>query len=120
VRTGDRAGAAETLEQLRADAAGVGAQLIVAWCDALEADAGLAPRSTRARSEVELTPREQQVLDLIAEGLSNGQIADQLYISRKTVSVHVSAVLRKLGAASRTEAARHVLNASTEPRAPRR
>lgn len=120
VRTGDRVGAAKTLERLRDDAAGVGAQLIVAWCDALEADAGLAPRATRARSEVELTPREQQVLDLIAEGLSNGQIAEQLYISRKTVSVHVSAVLRKLGAASRTEAARHVLNASTEPRAPRR
>ena len=44
------------------------------------------------------------MLELISEGLSNGQIAERLYISRKTVSVHVSAILRKLGAASRTEA----------------
>ncbi|QAY60270.1 response regulator transcription factor [Microbacterium protaetiae] len=53
----------------------------------------------------ELTSRERQVLDLLAEGLSNGQIAQRLYISTKTASVHVSAILRKLGVASRTEAA---------------
>ena len=52
-----------------------------------------------------LTSREQQVLDLVAEGLSNGQIAERLYISRKTVSVHVSNILAKLGASGRTEAA---------------
>jgi DNA-binding NarL/FixJ family response regulator len=67
-----------------------------------------------------LTAREHQVLELIAEGLSNGQIAERLYISRKTVSVHVSAVLRKLGAASRTEAARHLLSGRSAPPAPRR
>lgn len=53
----------------------------------------------------ELTDRERQVLELLAEGLSNRQIADRLFISIKTVSVHVSAVLRKLGVSSRTEAA---------------
>lgn len=52
-----------------------------------------------------LTARERQVLALIAEGLSNRQIGERLFISAKTVSVHVSAVLRKLGVASRTEAA---------------
>lgn len=52
-----------------------------------------------------LTAREQQVLELLAEGLSNRQIAERLFISIKTVSVHVSAVLRKLGASTRTEAA---------------
>ena len=69
---------------------------------------GLAPARSGLPTErdVELTARERQVLDLVAEGLSNGQIADRLYISRKTVSVHVSAILRKLGAASRTEAVR--------------
>lgn len=51
-----------------------------------------------------LSPRELQVLDAISEGLSNAGIAKRLYISEKTVSVHVSAILRKLGAASRTEA----------------
>jgi len=63
-----------------------------------------------------LTSREQQVLELVAEGLSNGQIAERLYISRKTVSVHVSAILRKLGAASRTEAVRLAALATNEAR----
>jgi len=53
----------------------------------------------------ELTARERQVLELLAEGLSNGQIAQRLFISVKTASVHVSAILRKLGVTSRTEAA---------------
>ncbi|WP_424937187.1 MULTISPECIES: helix-turn-helix transcriptional regulator [Bacteria] len=52
-----------------------------------------------------LTAREQQVLELIAEGLSNRQIGERLFISAKTASVHVSAILRKLGVATRTEAA---------------
>ncbi|HEY3737655.1 MAG TPA: AAA family ATPase [Jatrophihabitans sp.] len=54
-----------------------------------------------------LTAREQEVLELIATGRSNRQIAGQLYISEKTVSVHVSNILAKLGVASRTEAAAH-------------
>lgn len=45
------------------------------------------------------------MLDLVAEGLTNGQIAERLFISAKTASVHVSAILRKLGVATRTEAA---------------
>jgi DNA-binding CsgD family transcriptional regulator len=52
-----------------------------------------------------LTEREHEVLALVAEGRSNGQIAAELYISPKTASVHVSNILAKLGAASRTEAA---------------
>ncbi len=52
----------------------------------------------------ELTSRELEVLLLVAQGRSNRQIADLLYISAKTVSVHVSNILAKLEAASRTEA----------------
>lgn len=52
-----------------------------------------------------LTDREVQVLRLVNEGQSNGQIAAKLFISIKTVSVHVSSILRKLGAANRIEAA---------------
>jgi ATP/maltotriose-dependent transcriptional regulator MalT len=52
----------------------------------------------------ELTGRELEVLQLVAQGRSNRQIADVLYISAKTVSVHVSNILAKLEAASRTEA----------------
>lgn len=63
----------------------------------------LAPRP--ARADVDLTPREREVLQLVAAGLSNGQIGSRLFISTKTVSVHVSNILAKLGASGRTEAA---------------
>jgi DNA-binding CsgD family transcriptional regulator/tetratricopeptide (TPR) repeat protein len=52
-----------------------------------------------------LTRRELEVLSLVAEGWSNGEIAQRLFISRKTVSVHVSNILAKLNAQGRTEAA---------------
>ena len=52
-----------------------------------------------------LTSREREVLALLAEGRTNRQLARELYISEKTVSVHVSNILAKLGVRSRTEAA---------------
>jgi DNA-binding NarL/FixJ family response regulator len=51
-----------------------------------------------------LTPREVEVLGHLAAGLTDGEIAELLFISKKTVSVHVSNVLRKLGVANRVEA----------------
>jgi DNA-binding NarL/FixJ family response regulator len=58
-----------------------------------------------ARHEVDLTPRELEVLQQVSQGRSNGEIGARLFISTKTVSVHVSNILAKLGAAGRTEAA---------------
>lgn len=52
-----------------------------------------------------LTPRELQVLHLLAEGLSNKQIAKRLEISEHTAKFHLAAILSKLGVESRTEAA---------------
>ncbi len=52
----------------------------------------------------ELTPREQEVLSLMVEGLSNPQIAERLVVSRSTIKYHVSNILSKLGAMSRAEA----------------
>jgi DNA-binding CsgD family transcriptional regulator len=51
-----------------------------------------------------LTPREAEVLGLVAEGASNRDVGQRLFISTKTASVHVSNILAKLGARSRTEA----------------
>jgi DNA-binding CsgD family transcriptional regulator len=51
-----------------------------------------------------LTPREKSVLELVARGKTNRQAGEELFISEKTVSVHLSRVMSKLGAASRTEA----------------
>jgi DNA-binding NarL/FixJ family response regulator len=52
-----------------------------------------------------LTARETEVLALLAEGRTNRQLARELYISEKTVSAHVSNMLRKTGTTSRTELA---------------
>jgi DNA-binding NarL/FixJ family response regulator len=52
-----------------------------------------------------LTPREVEVLRLVAEGRSNRQVAEALFISAKTASVHVSNILAKLGVSTRVEAA---------------
>jgi DNA-binding NarL/FixJ family response regulator len=51
-----------------------------------------------------LTPRETEVLQLLAEGLPNKQIAQQLAISPNTVKFHINSILTKLNAQSRTEA----------------
>jgi NarL family two-component system response regulator LiaR len=51
-----------------------------------------------------LTPRESEVLDLLAEGLSNQEIADRLFLSIKTVKTHVSNILQKLHLSDRTQA----------------
>jgi DNA-binding NarL/FixJ family response regulator len=59
----------------------------------------------RRRDEVDLfTPRERTVLALVALGRTNREVGEQLYISEKTVSVHLSRIMAKLGASRRAEA----------------
>ncbi|MEV6258332.1 AAA family ATPase [Nocardia sp. NPDC051911] len=69
------------------------------------AEAGNRPATARPASISGLTPRELDVLRLVATGASNRQIAAELFISANTAGVHVSRILTKLGASSRTEAA---------------
>lgn len=104
VRDGDRVAAGRLLGEAAEHAERIGHAQLSREIGAFAASAGLGPHEAASDADA-LTARERQVLDLIAEGLSNRQIGERLFISVKTVSVHVSAVLRKLGVSTRTEAA---------------
>jgi NarL family two-component system response regulator LiaR len=62
-------------------------------------------KSEQLMAQAQLSAREQNVLDLMAEGKSNNDIADKLFISIRTVKFHVSSILSKLNVKNRTEAA---------------
>jgi len=102
---GDRVAARRRLTEALERAERLGAAGTATRARELLAAAGPGAVPARSAAPDALSPRERQVLDLIAEGLTNAQIAQRLFISQKTVSIHVSAVLRKLGVGSRTEAA---------------
>lgn len=100
---GARDAARRHLAAGRAVAERLDAAPLLARADALAERWAIGPRERR--TDGVLTGREVEVLRLVAEGMTNGQIGVQLFMSPKTASVHVSHILAKLGAANRTEAA---------------
>ncbi|MCK0113342.1 AAA family ATPase [Ornithinimicrobium sp. F0845] len=111
---GDRDAAVGSLQFAAEFPAERGVAIVSRWARELAARAGLtmtpaghtrAGTSSHPTGIDSLTAREQQVLALLAEGLSNPEIGRQLFISPKTVSVHVSAIFGKTGTGSRAEAA---------------
>ena len=96
----------QALEELRELGASPAAAIMARRLRALGArGVPRGPRPSTRENPAGLTARELDVLVLLAEGLRNSQIADRLIVSRKTVDHHVSAILRKLDAATRGQAA---------------
>jgi DNA-binding CsgD family transcriptional regulator len=118
IALGDRGRAGETIEQV--------IDVDLARWPGVRRDRAVALRHRVERSRPEgpadsaLTPREQEVALLLTDGLTNGQVAERLYISPKTAAVHVSNILAKLGLSSRAEiAAWTVRNSLEAPGAPK-
>jgi DNA-binding NarL/FixJ family response regulator len=103
----ERGAAAEELRAAHAAALRLGAgplrEAVVALARRGRLETGL-PGARPADPAAVLTAREAEVLGLLAQGRTNRQIGAALFISEKTASVHVSNILAKLGAGSRTEA----------------
>jgi DNA-binding NarL/FixJ family response regulator len=109
---GAAARAAEALQEAHQLAVRLGAALLVADIEAVSQRTRLSlePQVVTALDgaaidQLGLTPREAEVLSLVATGQTNRQIGEALFVSEKTASVHVSNILRKLGVSSRVDAA---------------
>jgi DNA-binding CsgD family transcriptional regulator len=110
---GDRSRVAALLGAAHRDAEALGARPLLEQVEGLARRARVAldrPReATPAEADIvertDLSPRELEVLALVAEGRTNREIGSELFISEKTVSVHVSRILTKLGATNRAQAA---------------
>ncbi len=105
---GDRRASAAELAAAEETARSIGAGLLQRRIDDLRRRLGVRGGDSsppRDGQPIPLTPREREVLRLVARGMSNGEIGSELFITTKTASVHVSNILAKLGVSSRTEAA---------------
>ena len=116
VATGDRDGAVAPATAAIAEAERLGATWLAGELESLAARARLqldgdgdgaavGVETDENGDPFGLTPRERQVLALVAAGATNREIGRQLYMAEKTASVHVSRILAKLDVRSRTEAA---------------
>jgi DNA-binding CsgD family transcriptional regulator len=125
LEAGDRADAATALREAHAIAGEAGAEPLRQTCEALGRRSRIAvgpEAGDGARSASDdpfgLTPREREVLALVAAGRTNRQIGEELFMSEKTASVHVSRILAKLEVRTRGEAGAvaHKLGLDASPR----
>jgi ATP/maltotriose-dependent transcriptional regulator MalT len=100
-RRGQRRAAVEHLRKARASFADLGATPFVERCDAELEGLGLARGTESERGPFDLTDAELRVARMVADGLSNREAAERLYISPKTVEYHLGNVYAKLGISSR-------------------
>jgi DNA-binding NarL/FixJ family response regulator len=106
-----RADLREDLERAALEVVAEFPTLAAARASGTHADAVVLPLARNVAPAVEepMTAREQQVLELLAEGLPNKAIADRLGISDQTVKFHVASISGKLGAHNRTDAVRRAV-----------
>ena len=104
-RAGQRRAAAERLSAARERLAGLRARPYVERCEQELAACGLAPAKRSEFDPSRLTAQELAVARLVAVGMSNRQVASELFISIKTVQFHLTHIYAKLGVGSRAELA---------------
>lgn len=100
-RQGQRRAAVERVREARARFAALGAVPFVERCDAQLEELGLTRGADPVRGPFDLTDAERRVARMVADGLSNREAAERLYISPKTVEYHLGNVYAKLGISSR-------------------
>src|SRR6204780_4713882 len=88
----------------------VGAELLVRRVEADLANAGIPAARHGSRSPLDLTERERDVVALVAKGLTNREVAAELYVGEKTVEYHLGNVFAKLGVTSRRQLRNHLSN----------
>lgn len=88
------------------------------WAERAEAELRATGETARRRDTAalaQLTPQELKIAGLVAEGLTNKEIAAQLYLSLRTADYHLRKVFTKLGIGSRTDLVRHGLPGVSQP-----